>query len=106
MISSDLLEDVYDIIDGLDMDEARSVLLDSWESMEVLDEVLACFHHTFAFFPLPEQSPVFFHRIEYLSESWFIVSWEKTPWIPEARSTDHEAIEILIYPIELNIICG
>jgi hypothetical protein len=92
VISSDLLENPKDIIDGLDMDEARSVLLDSWESMEILNEVFSSFHHTFAFFPLPEESPVFFHRIEDLTESWLIVSWEKTPWIPEACSTDHEAI--------------
>ena len=54
------------------------------------------FHHTFPFFILPEEVAVLFHGGEDLTESWLVSTREKTPRIPEARTTDHKAIEIRI----------
>lgn len=88
------IEYCMDIVRGLDMYELSSVFFYSWETMEVLHEVFACFHHSLSLFPLPEEISMCTHRIEYLSECWLIVSREKTPWIPKGCTSDHKSIEI------------
>ena len=94
MRTTDIRDDFHDIGDRLYMYELRSIFLHSREPMEVLDEVLTSFHHSFPLFPLPEELSMSFHRIEYLSEGRLVVSWKETPRITEACSSDHEAIEI------------
>jgi hypothetical protein len=83
MLGSDTGDNSVEIVWRLDVYETGAVFLDSRESMEVLDEVLACFHHAFAFFVLPEEITMFSHGREYLAKCWFVVSWEKTPRIPK-----------------------
>ena len=78
------------------MYETGAVFLDSRESMEVLDEVLAGFHHSLSLFPLPEEVSMLGHSIEYLGESWFVVSRQETPRIPKARTTDHKTVEVFM----------
>ena len=95
MIFLDLLENERDIFWFFDMNETCSILLHSRKSMEVLYEMLACLHHSFSFFPFPEQVSMLLHGLEDLTECRFIIPREKTPRIAEARSSDHEAIEIM-----------
>ncbi len=78
------------------MYKARSIVFHSWESMEVLDEMFTCFHHSFSLFPLPEKVSMFFHSFEYFSESWLISSWKKTPRISKACPPYHKPIEIFV----------
>jgi hypothetical protein len=62
--------------------------------MEVLYEMLACFHHSMTSFHLPEEISVFSHRREDLIERRFIVAREKTPRVTKTRSPDHKTVEI------------
>ena len=39
---------------------------------------------------------MFYHSIEYLAESWFVASWDKTPRIPKRCTTYHKTIEVSI----------
>lgn len=62
--------------------------------MEVLYEVLASLHHTVSSLHLPEEISVFLHRREDLIESWLVVAREEAPRVAEARSPDHESVEV------------
>jgi hypothetical protein len=92
VISTYPLDHIIYILRLLDMYELRTVFLDSWEAMEVLYEVLACLHHTVAFFYSPEEVSVFLHRREDLIECRFVVPRQETPWITERCSSDHKSI--------------
>lgn len=79
------------------MDKLCAVFLDSREAVEVLDEVLACFHHTLALLVLPEEVSVFCHGIENFRECWLIISENEAPRIPKRCTTNHEAVEVFVY---------
>ncbi len=89
---ANIFDDFQDIRNTLYMYERGAILLHSWESMEILDEMLASFHHTFSFFPLPEELPMLTHSVQDLTESRFIVSCEEAPGVTEACSSYHESI--------------
>lgn len=82
------------IVIRFDLDERAAIFLDSWESMEILDEMLACFHHSMSSLYLPEEITVFSHHREYLIECWLVVARKKTPRVTKARSPDHKPIKI------------
>jgi hypothetical protein len=69
--------------------------------MEILDEMLTSFHHTFSIFIFPEELPVLAHRIEDLPESRLVSSWDKAPRVPEGCSPDHKSIETYLIPSPL-----
>ena len=94
MILSDPIEYGVYIFIGLDLHERAAIFLDSWESMEVLHEMLASLHHTVTSLHLPEEITVFSHRCQYLIKSWLIVVREESPRITKACSPNHESVEI------------
>ncbi len=91
-----MIDHAINILIGFDVYQARSVFFDPWESMEILYKVLASLHHPMASLHLPEEITMFPHRREDLIECRLIVPREKTPWIAEACSSNHESIEILV----------
>ena len=94
MILSDPIEYGVYIFIGLDLHERATVLLGSWESMEVLHEVLASLHHTVTSLHLPEEITVFSHRCQDLIKSWLIVAREESPRVAKACPPNHESVEV------------
>ena len=94
MILSDPIDHCIYILIGLDLYERTAIFLDSWESVEVLHEVLASLHHTMASFYLPEEITVFSHRCEDLIKSWLIVAREESPRVAKACSPNHESVKV------------
>lgn len=95
VFDSYFFENSSDIILRFYMYECWAVFFDTRESVEVLYKMFSCFHHSFSCLTIPEESPMFIHYIEYLTECWFIVSRKKTPRIPKWCSSNHKSIEIL-----------
>ena len=110
MILSDSVEYGVYILIGLYLDERAAIFLDSWESVEILYEVLASLHHTVASLHLPEQITVFSHGCEDFIESWLIVAREKSPRVTETCPSNHKTIEIFestgVYHLHYTILIG
>ena len=84
------------------MYELRAIIFHSRESMKILDEMFAGFHHTFSFFPFPEKLPMHSHSIEYFTKSWFIIVCKKTPRVTKWCSSNHESVEIFFLIIRMH----
>jgi hypothetical protein len=94
MILSDPIDHRIYIFIGLDLDERAAIFFDSWESMEILYEVLASFHHPMSSLHLPEEVSMFSHGREDLIECWLIVPREESPRVTKACSPNHESVEV------------